>query len=130
MLSGRKNTRYAIDVMATPKRIEKLKMLLGEEVSKILDRDMEFPEGSLVTITRVALSPDVRYASVFMRALGADSTEILALLKKNIYDIQQKLNRAVRMRPVPKIRFAIDEEELRRESVERSLSHIKQRGEM
>ena len=115
-------------------------MLLRDELGKIIDREIEFPEGYLVTITHVVTSPDLRYATVFLSILNADpnradittalSYRALEMLDKNVYPIQQHLNRKLRMRPVPRIRFAIDEEEVRRESVERSLAEIKQKGEL
>jgi ribosome-binding factor A len=51
-------------------------------------------------------------------------------LFKKIYIIQQSLNRRLRMRPVPRIRFTLDEEELRREKVERSLAALKRKGDL
>jgi len=100
-------------------------MLVRDELGKIIDRTMEFPEGSFVTITRINTSSDLRYATVFISVLNGDGNLVLDVLEKNVYHIQQKLNRILQMRPVPKIRFAIDEEEIRREAVEKSLAKIK-----
>ena len=105
-------------------------MLMRDELGKIIDRDIEFAETTLVTITRIATSSDLRYATVFLSVLNGSDTNVLELLAKNVYHIQQRLNKILRMRPVPKIRFAIDEEELRRESLEKSLAQIKQTGEL
>lgn len=106
-------------------RGEKLNMLMRDELGKIIDRTLEFPEGALVTITRVHTSPDLRYATVFISVFNTDNATVLEMLDKNVYHIQQQLNKVLRMRPVPKIRFAIDEEEIRRETLERSLARIK-----
>ena len=54
----------------------------------------------------------------------------LEILKKNIYHIQQAVNRRMRTRPVPKITFHIDEEEERRERVEHSLAKLKHKGDL
>ena len=116
--------------MASPRRIEQLNVFLKEEVSKIIDRELEFPDGSLVTLTRMAVSKDARYATVFFSVLGADESGILDVFQKNIYHIQQMLNRAVSMRPVPQIRFLPDTAEARREGIERSLAELKQKGEL
>ena len=111
-------------------RLKRINDLLREELSKILDRELEFPENSMVTVTRVETSPDGHYAPVFLSALGAEKKTILEILEKKVYNIQQLLNRRLRMRPVPKISFAIDEGEERRENIERSLSELKRKGEM
>lgn len=111
-------------------RGEKLNMLMRDELGTIIDRTIEFPENVLVTLTHVTTSSDLRYATVFISVLNGDANGALEMLEKNVYHIQQQLNRALRMRPVPKIRFAIDEEEIRRETVERSLAHIKRSGDI
>lgn len=113
--------------MASPLRVEKLNILLQEEIAKILDEELEFPEGNLVTVTRVSISSDVHYGAVFVSVLGKDPQKCLEKLEKNTYHIQQLLNRRLRIRPVPKIRFAADENELKRESVERSLAELKRK---
>lgn len=116
--------------MPSLRRIEKLNILFREQVAGIVDHEIEFDEGTMVTITRVALSPDAHYADVFISVLGGKPEAALALLEKNVYAIQQEVNRAVRMRPVPKTRFVLDEDERRREEVERSLGALKQKGEI
>ncbi len=114
--------------MASELRIEKLKNLLREQVSGILDREVDFLADTIVTITKVSISPDVHYAVVFISILSKEPKNALEILQKNVYNIQQKLNRKVRMRPVPKIRFAIDEGEMEREKVEKSLAELKRNG--
>lgn len=116
--------------MASELRIEKIRNLLREELALMLNREMEFPEGSLVTITRAEISQDVHYATVFISVLGDKQRQVLEILSKNIYNIQKWLNRRVKMRPVPKLRFVMDEEEVRREKVEESISRLKKKGEI
>lgn len=104
-------------------------MLLSEEISKIIDRDFEFPN-TLVTITRTQASDDLYYGTVYVSIFGEAPDEALALLNKKIYNIQQKLNKRMRIRPVPKIHFEIDFDEVKRETVEKSLSELKRKGEI
>lgn len=105
-------------------------MLMRDELGKIIDREMEFPENALVTLTRVVTSSDLRYATVFISVLNGNTNRIQEMLQKNVHHIQQQLNRILRMRPVPRIRFAIDEEEIRRETIERALAQVKQKKEI
>lgn len=135
--------------MASSRRLQRLDQVLREEIAKILDRELEFQDGVIVTLTRVAVSPDARYATAFISilpvrsqspkatadsqanrtsngVLGGKERQTLEILGKNVYYIQQLLNRRLRMRPVPKIRFAIDEGEIRREVVEKSLAELRQ----
>lgn len=117
--------------MASTLRIEKLNILLKDILAKIIDREIEFPENTIVTITRVTVASSVHYATVFISVLGGSANnEVLEILRKNVYNIQQQLNKKVRMRPVPKIKFNLDEEEIRREVVEKSLAELKRKKEI
>ena len=110
--------------MADARRVEKVNVLIREVIAGIIAREVSFPEGTLVTVTRVAASHDLYYATVFVSVLGGGAeAAVLAFteLEKETGAVQHLLNRALRMRPVPKITFAIDVEEKRRERVERIL---------
>lgn len=110
--------------MASPRRIEKINNLLREEISKILVEKTEIPEDNLITITKVFTSNDAHYATVFMTILGKDLRETLENIEKNTYHIQQLLNHRLKMRPVPKIRFTIDQNEITRERLEKTLAKL------
>lgn len=102
---------------------------MREELAEILDRGSEFCEDFMVTITRVSVSADLQYAAVYISIPNEEPERALQNLSKNVYNIQQILNRRLRMRPVPKIHFVIDEEEMRRERVEKSLAELKRKEE-
>lgn len=111
------------------KRLEQINELIKEELSKILDRMIEFPAGTLVTLTRVEVSEDKWYANAYVSCLPThdgdiQDGEVLKIVEKNIYAIQQALNKKLRMRPVPKIRFLIDKAEKKRERIEELLSDL------
>ena len=116
--------------MPSARRTEKLNNLLREEISRILDREIEFPEQTLATVTRVRISQDGLYATVFFTTLNESGEDIQNMLDEHVYDIQHILNRRMNMRPVPKIRFVFDTEEMRREQVEKSIAEIKKKGEI
>ena len=64
-----------------------------------------FP-GTLLTITRVECSTSLFQCKVFISVMPEDNFDnVLSLLKRHIYDIQQILNKKLKMRPVPKIEF-------------------------
>lgn len=105
-------------------------MLLRDELARIIDREFDFPNRRMITITQVTISPDARYATVFLSVLGADPKKTAMALEKDIWRVQQMLNRRLRMRPVPQIRFAADEGEAKRQGVEKSLAHIKEQEEI
>lgn len=98
--------------MNTPKRphrLEKVNQLLKEELGQLILKELDLDKNLFLTITRVDTSSDFTHATVFFSTL-VRSGERMALhaLEKNVGAIQRLLNRKLRMRPVPRIRFAPD----------------------
>lgn len=70
---------------------------------------MDFSPRTMVTVTKTKTSLDLRYCDVFISVFPADkAVESKEILDKNIYFLQQKINKKLCMKPVPKIRFKID----------------------
>ena len=111
--------------MASARRIEKIQNLIREVVAGIMNRELAFPAGTLVTVTRVEVSEDLFYGTVLVTILaGSPEGERAALgqLEDATGALQHTLNRKLRMRPVPRITFAVDRGEQRRERIERLLN--------
>lgn len=111
--------------MASARRIEQIENLIREVVAGIVARDLAFPSGTMVTVTRVHVSEDLFYGTVFVTTFaGSPEGERSALgqLKDATGAVQRALNRKLRMRPVPRIAFAIDGGEMRRERIEKLLA--------
>jgi len=87
-------------------RVEKVNSLLEHEIGKILLRDFAFSPEILVTLTRVDCSSNLIEAKVYVSVFPeAKADSILNALEKSVYGIQYKINRTLRTRPIPKIRF-------------------------
>ena len=110
--------------MAEERRQEKINFLVRDELAAILNREVIFPNGVMVTITRVVSSPDIYYADVFISVFPKKENDVMKILEKGTPHIQSLLNKELRMRPVPRIYFKIDEEEKARERVEKLLKSI------
>ena len=86
------------------KRILKINELLKREIGSILLREVDVPDEAFVTLTRVDTSPNLQQAKVYISVIPEEkSKETLRILGKQIFSIQQSLNKKLRMRPVPKI---------------------------
>lgn len=106
-------------------RLKKVNELLRHQISELLLKEVDF-EGILVTLTRVETSTDLRQAKVGISVLPQEKKEVaLRILQRNIFDLQQKLNKKLFMRPVPKIIFEIDKTEAKAQEVEEILGRIK-----
>ncbi|MEK7175044.1 MAG: ribosome-binding factor A [Patescibacteria group bacterium] len=92
------------------RRLEKINELIHRFIGDLLRRELDVE--ALVTVYGVNTSANGQDATVSITVYPFEkSEEILKEVQKNIYEIQQKLNRGLRIRPVPKITFKIDESE-------------------
>ena len=91
-------------------RILKVNKLIKQEVGKIILSEINFPASIMVTVMKAEASKDLRYADVFISVLPFEKKEeVQEILKENIYFIQKILNKKLFMKPLPKIKFVIDE---------------------
>jgi len=91
-------------------RILKINKLIKQELGKIILTDVDLPRDIILTITKVSASADLRYADVFISVLPNEkNVEAKKMIEENIYFIQRKLNKKLFMKPLPRIRFVIDQ---------------------
>lgn len=108
------------------KRIPRVNQLIKKELSQIILREIEFPQDVLVTVTRVETSGNLIETKVYVSSMPSiKSKEIISLLNRNIYNLQQMLNRRLKMRPIPKIIFIEEKETQVAGRVEEILTKIK-----
>jgi len=107
-------------------RIPRVNRLIREELSQILLKEVDFPENVLVTVTRVETSPDLNQAKAYISVMPAQrSEEVLNILNRTIYFIQQKLNKKLNMRPLPRLLFSKEEKTREAGRIEEILEKIK-----
>lgn len=91
-------------------RIEQLNSLVQQEVAVILSREIEWPAGMFVTVTKASVADDAESAKVWISVLPAlHQEDALRRINDRIGDIQTILNKKLVMKFVPKLTFAIDE---------------------
>jgi len=107
-------------------RIAKVNELIKQQVAKIMLEDVNFPFGTLVTVVAAKVSVDLRYADIIISVYPSDKKEeVLDALNEVIYSMQQVINKKLSMRPVPKIRFRVDESAEYVERIERLIRKSK-----
>ena len=84
---------------------------MRQEISRIVQGEMKDPRIGFITITKVDLTKDLRYARVYFSILGEDKDKILALRGLNSAKGYMKglLADRIKLRFMPEIAFAIDE---------------------
>ncbi len=106
-------------------RTERLNEALRLNISKALHEEVSLDYDVFITVVRVAVSSTLEHATVWISVLPEDKTkEVLAYLDKNIYAIQQVLNRTLIMRKIPKISFKLDTTEHHAAHIEKLLETI------
>lgn len=106
-------------------RIQKLNEIMKEEVGKILFRNIDIGRDTLITIPRIKISPDQKNSTIYITVFpDSKEEEVLTMISKQIYEIQKLLNRALRTKPVPRIRFEIDKITKAEQQVYESMEHI------
>ncbi len=76
---------------------------LADELERLSD-----PRLSLVTVTGVEVSPDLRHATVFYAALGRHEPDTVAALRSAAPHLRAVLGQEVRLKYVPKLHFRED----------------------
>ena len=108
-------------------RIIRVNELIKQEVAEIMLEDINFPAGTLVTVVAAKVSVDLRYADIIISVYPSCNREAaLEALNENIYAMQQIINKKLSMKPVPKIRFRVDESAEYVEKIERLIRKSKE----
>ncbi|PIW74806.1 MAG: ribosome-binding factor A [Candidatus Portnoybacteria bacterium CG_4_8_14_3_um_filter_44_15] len=106
-------------------RTEKVNELLRHEVSRLLFKKVDLSH-VFITVIGVETSPDLRQAKVKISVIPAEKKQdALKIISRNIFDIQQEINKKLYMKPVPKLRFEIDKVEEKAQQIEKLLGKIK-----
>jgi ribosome-binding factor A len=92
-------------------RLEKLTQLVHRRASEVITYEMNDPRMGFVTISRVKLSGDLRYAVIYYSVVGSDSdrSKTEHALEHAQGHIQSEIARAMHTRVTPIVRFEYDE---------------------
>jgi ribosome-binding factor A len=92
------------------KRSEKVADLIQKEISQMLVKSIKDPRIGFVTITRVTVSEDCRFAKVYFSVVGtpAERKSSMKGLDSAKGYVRKELGRRVRLRYTPEIMFQFD----------------------
>ena len=95
----------------TTQRPERVQEALRQEISKIVQQELKDPRIGFITITKVEITKDLRFAKVFFSVLGEPKAKHLALkgLEHAKGYIKGMVADRINLRLVPEIAFRIDE---------------------
>lgn len=106
----------------TTQRPGRVQEALRQEISRIVHDELKDPRLGFLTITRVDITKDLRYARIYFSVLGESKDKELALKGLNSAKgyIKSLISKSIKLRFMPEIEFKIDE----------SLEHTKEIGDI
>lgn len=108
-------------------KLEKINELIKHELSQIILREEEFGQGVLATILKVDTAADQKEAAIIFSVWPDSQREAVAKkLNAHIWQLQQFLNKRLKIHPVPKIRFTLNTDEAESERIETLINKIKE----
>lgn len=110
------------------RRNERTSKLIQREISGLLEREVNDPRLSkLISVTEVALSPDMKYAKIFVSTLGDEmdnKEEMLAGFNNASGFLRKELASHLKLRYTPQLSFHYDD------SIERGARLLKLIGDL
>lgn len=93
-------------------RSERIAEEIKRSVSQTINNDLKDPRiNGLISVTKVKVTRDLRYAKIFISLFGEENTkdEVFEVLKKAKGYIRRELASNLRIKFVPEISFKLDE---------------------
>ena len=105
------------------RRPERVADTLREEISQIVGYELEDPRLTMVTVTDVRLSPNMRDAKVYITVAGdeAEHLEAMSALRHAAPYVRKQLGLSLNLPRVPEIHFVRDRVEEKGERVDELL---------
>ena len=93
-----------------PHRLEKINDLIRDTIAQIIVKHLSLKKDVFVSVTNVDTSKDLRYARVFVSVFPVEHKDYIEkTFARETYHIQGILNKTLRMKPLPRLEFIIDE---------------------
>jgi len=110
------------------RRIQKINEFLKQEISNLILKELDLGRDIIVTVTEVKTSRDLKQAKVKISIMPFLKAEkILKILNSQIFNLQKLLNKKLKTRVVPKIRFELDKSEEKTNLIEQLVRKINEK---
>ena len=112
------------------RRQERVADTLREEISQIVGYELEDPRLTMVTVTDVRLSGNMRDARVFVTVAGTEEehVEALSALRHAAPYVRKQLGLSLNLPRIPEIHFVRDTVEEKGERVDQLLRELEKEG--
>ncbi|PIP50664.1 MAG: ribosome-binding factor A [Candidatus Brennerbacteria bacterium CG11_big_fil_rev_8_21_14_0_20_43_10] len=91
------------------KRIQRIQNTIQNELGRIIQEEFDIPPKTLISITKVEISPDKQNANIYVSIFPDEKRDhTIDLLKKGAGYLKSFLEKRIRMHPIPKLHFTYD----------------------
>lgn len=92
-------------------RLNRINEELKKEISNIISFDLKNPDATgLMSVTRVKITPDLKYAKVYVSILNSKNTQkTMEALKKSSGYIRTEIAKRINLRITPELVFELDD---------------------
>jgi ribosome-binding factor A len=99
------------DAQPEKRRARQLADQIKFELGWLIERKLMDPAKGFITITRVRLSSDLKYAKVYFSAMGSEEqrTGSEKALKRAVNFLRRELGKKLNIRYIPEIKFFFDD---------------------
>ena len=97
--------------MASEERAIRVARVVKAEIAQLLIKGLKDPRVGFVSIMGVRMSPDLRYANVYVSTYGSEKEKKSSIigLKRSAGWIRKQLGKNLKLRLTPEVRFFEDE---------------------
>lgn len=105
------------------KRTEQVASLLVHEINDFLLKNFESPRGTLVSVSRCTVSPDLKNATAYLSILPHDKVgTCLEAVRRFSSPVQRHVNRRLQMKFVPQLHWEVDDTDIKYEAIDNALN--------
>jgi ribosome-binding factor A len=117
--------------MQPSRRPQRLAFQIQREISMMLSRGLRGHDVGFVTVTGVRMSPDLKYARVFVSLMGSEDEkkESFEALRGAAGRVRHELGSRIRTRFLPEIDFVLDTSQEYGDHIDRLLAEIHRQEE-
>ena len=93
------------------RRQDRVRELLKRAVGEVIRREISVSEGGLITVNDVAITPDLKSATVFISIFGGDDQRKKgqSLLNERATWLRMQVARQIILKYIPSLRFVVDD---------------------
>lgn len=108
------------------KRAEQVSELIKHEINQFIVKELEPPLGTLITITQISTSADLKNTLIYFSVLPVNKTGTATrFLNNNLGRLRHFLNQRIKIFHLPEIKLTVDDSALKVRKVEREIDKIK-----